>query len=111
MIDQKISTKLIFWKIENCMLLSEIIHKGSFAEMVFHLKRLNKSSVQAKKRLTPECFGLHPSLYFLGHPLSTYAKYSERLKFLNPLIRTRACAYQGFRNISFSENFTYVLNG
>ena len=28
----------------------------------------------------------------------------------NPLIRTRTCAYQGVRNVSFSENFTYVLN-
>ena len=27
----------------------------------------------------------------------------------NPLIRT--CAYQGVRNISFSGNFAYVLNG
>ena len=29
----------------------------------------------------------------------------------NPLIRTRTCAYQKVRNVSFSENFTYVLNG
>ena len=36
-------------------------------------------------------------------PLSTYAKFSE--------IRTRTCAYQGVRNVSFSENFAYVLNG
>ena len=28
-----------------------------------------------------------------------------------PLIRTRTCAYQGVRNISFSETFAYVLNG
>ena len=27
------------------------------------------------------------------------------------LIRTRTCAYQGVSNISFSENFAYVLNG
>ena len=27
-----------------------------------------------------------------------------------PLIRTRACAYHGVRNFSFSENFAYVLN-
>ena len=29
----------------------------------------------------------------------------------NPLILTRTCAYQGVRNVSFSENFAYVLNG
>ena len=27
-----------------------------------------------------------------------------------PQIRTRTYAYQGVRNISFSENFAYVLN-
>ena len=27
------------------------------------------------------------------------------------LIRTSAGAYQGVRNVSFSENFAYVLNG
>ena len=29
----------------------------------------------------------------------------------NFLIGKRTCAYQGLRNISFSENFAYVLNG
>ena len=29
----------------------------------------------------------------------------------NPLIRTRTCAYQGVRNVSSSENFSYVLYG
>ena len=33
---------------------------------------------------------------FNGHPLSTYAKFSY--------------AYQGVRNVSFSENLVYVLN-
>ena len=28
-----------------------------------------------------------------------------------PLIRTRMCAYQKVRNVSFSKNFVYVLNG
>ena len=45
-----------------------------------------------------------------GHPLSTYVKFSEQLTFLTPLIRTRTCAYQGVRNVNFSENFAYVLN-
>ena len=35
-----------------------------------------------------------------GHSLSTYATFS-----------TRTCAYQGVRDVSFSENFAYVLNG
>ena len=29
----------------------------------------------------------------------------------NSLIRTHTCAYQGVRNISFSKNFPYMLNG
>ena len=29
----------------------------------------------------------------------------------NPLIRTLTCAYQGVRNVSFPENFAYVLDG
>ena len=37
------------------------------------------------------------------HPFRTYAKFSEKL--------TRACAYQGLSNVSFSENFAYVQNG
>ena len=34
-----------------------------------------------------------------------YGNFSEKLKFL-----TRTCAYQGVRNVSFSENFAFVLN-
>ena len=40
-----------------------------------------------------------------GHPFSTYAKFSEKFIFFTP------CAYQGVRNVNFSENFAYVLNG
>ena len=40
-----------------------------------------------------------------GHPLSTYAKLSKKLTFL------RTCAYQGVRNVGFSENFAYIVNG
>ena len=36
------------------------------------------------------------------HSFVTYAKFSEELTFLNPQIRTR--------NVSFSENFAYMLN-
>ena len=40
-----------------------------------------------------------------GHPFSAYAKFSEKVTFL-----TFHDAYQGVRNVSFSENFTYLLN-
>ena len=42
------------------------------------------------------------------HSLSTYAKFSEKLKFLTPC-EHQGGAYQGVRN-SFSENVAYVLN-
>ena len=47
-----------------------------------------------------------------GHPLSTYAKFSENVTFLTPLryIETSPLISQGVRNVSFSENFAYVLN-
>ena len=34
-----------------------------------------------------------------------------KLTFLSRLIHIPACAYQGVRNVSFSENFSLVLNG
>ena len=40
--------------------------------------------------------------------ISTYTKFSEILTFLTLLIRTRI--YQEERNVSFSENFLYLLN-
>ena len=46
-----------------------------------------------------------------SHPLSPYAKFSEKTNIYNSLIRTRTCAYPGVRDVSFSENFAYVLNG
>ena len=42
------------------------------------------------------------------HPFSIYTKFSEKL--ILPLIPTRTLAYQGVRNVSFLENFGYVLN-
>ena len=38
-------------------------------------------------------------------------KISRKTNISNPLIRTRKSAYQGVRNVSFSENFAYVLHG
>ena len=39
-------------------------------------------------------------IYFWGHPLSSYAKFSEKLTFLTPL-----SPYQQVRNVNFLENF------
>ena len=44
--------------------------------------------------------------------LMTYVhKIFEKTNISYPLIHTRTCAYQGVRNVSFSENFAHVLNG
>ena len=43
------------------------------------------------------------------HSFSTYEKFSGKLTFL-PLWYAPMCAYQGVRNVNFSENFAYVLN-
>ena len=47
---------------------------------------------------------ISPWKFIRGHPLSTYAKFSEKLTFLTSW-------YAHVRVCSFSENFAYVLNG
>ena len=48
------------------------------------------------------------------HSFSAYAIlfyfFFEKTNIFYPLISTRTCAYQEVRNISFSENFAYILN-
>ena len=44
-----------------------------------------------------------------GHPYSAYAKYSTKNISTPLLIRTRVCLRN--RNVSFSENMAYELNG
>ena len=54
-----------------------------------------------------------PKLYFLPsrvHPFSTYTKFSEKLTFLTPWYAHIRVRIREVRNVSFSENFAYVLN-
>ena len=44
------------------------------------------------------------------HPFSRYAKFSEKLTFL-PLDTHTNALVSGVKNVSFTENFAYVLNG
>ena len=47
---------------------------------------------------------------FVYEPFIKYVrKIFRKTNISNPLIRTRRCAYLGVRNVSFSENLTYVL--
>ena len=44
-----------------------------------------------------------------GHSVNTYATFSENPAFLTPVTHTYMYT-SGGKNVSFSENFTYVLN-
>ena len=46
-----------------------------------------------------------------GLSIKYVRKISRKTNISNPLIRTRKSAFQGVRNVSFSENFAYVLHG
>ena len=46
-----------------------------------------------------------------GPSIKYVRKIFRKTNIANPLVRRRTCAYQGVKNVSFSENFTYVLNG
>ena len=45
-----------------------------------------------------------------GNKKTKEIKFSEKMKISYPLIRIHTCAYQGVRNVSYSENLAYVLN-
>ena len=47
----------------------------------------------------------------MGASFKDVRKMFRKTNISNPQIRTRTCAYEGVRNVSFSEHFAYVLNG
>ena len=53
----------------------------------------------------------HAERMTLGPPIKYGRKIFRKTNISNLLIHTRTCAYQGVRNVSFSENFAHVLNG
>ena len=65
-----------------------------------------------KELIAGDVFRTLPNIdaVFWYHSFSTYAKFSEKNNISYPLIRTRTCACQGVRKVSFSGNFAYVLN-
>ena len=46
----------------------------------------------------------------VGLSIKYVHKIFQKTNISNPLIRTRTCAYQGVRNVIFTEYFAYVLN-
>ena len=53
---------------------------------------------------------LHKKVFY-GPSIKYVRKIFRKTNISNPLIHTRTCAYQWVRNVRFSENFAYVLNG
>ena len=47
----------------------------------------------------------------MGSTIKYVCKIFRKTNISNVLIPTRTCAYRGVRNLSFSKNFAYVLNG
>ena len=64
------------------------------------------SRITAKKSFTS--LGNH--WYTKGSFIYYVHKIFQKTNISYPLIRTRTSAYQGVRNVSFSENFANVLN-
>ena len=46
-----------------------------------------------------------------GSSIKYVRKIFRKTDISNPLIRRRTCTYQGVKNVSFSEDFAYLLNG
>ena len=57
-----------------------------------------------------ECISVCMNDLIRDHSLINYAKIYQKTSISYPRIRTRMCAYQRVRNVSFSENFAYVPN-
>ena len=68
------------------------------------------------KLVNPTCEGSLSLLHLSrkttkGSSIKYVCKIFRKANISNPLIRSRTCAYQRVRNVRFSENFAYVLNG
>ena len=53
----------------------------------------------------------HQNIAIKGSSMYYVRKIFRKTNISYPLIRTPSCTYQGVRNVSFSENVPYVLNG
>ena len=90
-----------FWK----KLKSFLTNKGCFSEDQISIE-VNDELVSGEKILT-EIFDEH----YINIVEKSSGKIFRKINISYPMIRPRTCAYQGLRNVNFSENFVYVLNG
>ena len=72
-------------------------YRSTFSSI--HLDELERCEVHFSLYLVSFFISDNVHIVLRGRPFSTYAK-----------LRTRTCAFQWVRNVSFSENFTYALN-
>ena len=94
--------------------LKELIVWWLKTRLSFFLVNLVANNLQLLlkgKYITDTIVGFFEKFLEGDHSFSTYAKFSEKTTISYLLIRTHTCAYQGVRNGSFSENFSYVLTG
>ena len=130
-------TDVIFWFLEIKRLESQVklhiivikvrtmFHPHQISTLPFSLTRANilwTHPTNAKVWLMPL---MKPRIHFThtlyqtrkinanhkGPSIKYARKIFRKTNISNPLIRTRTCAYQEVRNVSFSENFAYVHNG
>ena len=90
----------------------EFLHKTS-SYIFYRVPNTPMTMVYGRKtqNLNVEMGGCQNLKCLRDHPFSKYGKCSGKLKFLTPWYAlARTCACQGVKNVSFSENFVYVLN-
>ena len=107
--DQKIAYEgLITHNQSHCQVYFSIMEVYSEQAYTEHLQSFNDRYYEKDTELSTEFWRIKdtnctPLLYLLwGYPLSTYAKFSEKLTLLTPWY---------VRNVSFSKDFAYVPNG
>ena len=92
-----------FMKLQNQLIPKPHKQRSSYEITQFLILEGQSNHGSAREKLLPGSA--------MGSSIKCVRKMFRQTNGSNPLIRTRTCAYQGARNISFSENFAYVLNG
>ena len=102
--------KLLFTVIASIIMLTRISLHNSLVVYIYFLSWFSRKSNTFQG--WPALGKLENSIIVLrlkkGCPFSTYAKCSKKLTFITSWY---AYVRNGVRNVSFSENFVYVLNG
>ena len=71
---------------------------------------LQLTSGQCSLSISPENIRKAIGLLMYSKRNHVFSKFFWKANISYPLIRTRTCTYQGVRNVSFSQNFAYLLS-